>query len=161
MRVLRYKFFDNFTVFGVVSQANLCEVRLPNQAVTSQMTVAVGLQEAGIDEVFTVIQHLRIRASELFRLFRTADIGKHTVLHQCSLGKGSLFIHGNDVAQNNRLFHSIILLLCIRVLLLVSNKSVSSNFLLMLLSFSHYSMFQTMGGSRMSRLLLPLCMVKI
>ncbi len=109
--VLRNEFFYDFTVFGIISQAGLHQVRLSDKTEAGQMTVAVGLQEAGIDKVFTVIQHLRVGAGQLFRFLCTADIGKYAVLHQRRLGKRPLLIHGDDVAENNRLSHGTTLLL--------------------------------------------------
>ena len=79
--VLLDKLLDDLAVFGVVGQAYLREVRLPDGAVTGQIAVAMGLHESGIDEVLTIIQHLRIRACEFLSFFFTADIGKHAVLH--------------------------------------------------------------------------------
>ena len=75
------------------------------------MTVAVGLQEAGIDKVFSVIQHLRVGVGQLFRFLCTADIGKYAVPDQRRFGKRPLLIHGDDVAENNRLSHGTTLLL--------------------------------------------------
>ena len=81
LRVLRNKLLDDFAVFGIVGQAHLAQVGLSDKAVSRQMTVTVRLKESGIDIVVAIIQHLRICACELLRLFCTADIGKYAILH--------------------------------------------------------------------------------
>ena len=81
IRVLRYKFLDNFAVFGVIGHANRHEVCLSDKAISSEMAMTVRLEEAGVDEVLTVIQHLCVLASEFLRFFCAADIGKHAVLY--------------------------------------------------------------------------------
>lgn len=76
------------------------------------MAVGMGFEEAGIDEVLTVIQHLRVIAGKLFRFRRAADIGEYAVLDHGRLGKGSLFVHRDKIAENKRLFHELLLFFC-------------------------------------------------
>ena len=79
--VLLDKLLDDLAVFRIICQADLREVRLPDGAVAGQIAVAMRLKESRIDVVIAIIQHLRIGASKLLRLFCTADIGKYAVLH--------------------------------------------------------------------------------
>ena len=67
--------------------------------------MGVAIHEAGIDVVLAVIQHLRVRGSELFRFLRAADIGEHAVPDQGRPCGRPLGVHGDDVAENQRLVH--------------------------------------------------------
>ena len=98
--ILGNEVLDDLAVFDIIGQPYLCQVCLSHKAVTGKIWVAVGLQETGIDKVFTVIQHLGICAGKLPCFLSAAYIGKYAVLYICSLGKGALFIHRDDVAKN-------------------------------------------------------------
>ena len=110
LRVLFDKLLDDLAVFVIIRQTDLREVRLSDGAVTGQIAVAMRLKEAGIDVVLAVIEHLRISICKFFYLFGFADISKYTVLNKCSLCKGSLFVHSDNVSEYNRLFHYTALL---------------------------------------------------
>ena len=69
------------------------------------MAVAVGFQKAGIDEVLTVIQDLRVCIRELLCFLSAADVGKHTILDERSFGSGPFLIHGDKVSEYNGLLH--------------------------------------------------------
>ena len=110
LRIFRDKVRDDLTVFRIIrSQTGLCEIRLPDGAVAGQIAVAVGLQEAGIDEVLAVVKRFSIRSGKLFRGLCVADIGEHAVLHHSRFRCRASGIHGNDVAENNSytLFHAL------------------------------------------------------
>ena len=98
LRVLGYEVLDNLAVLGVVGEPGLRQVGLSDGAVTCQMPMGMRLQESGIDEVVTIVQHLSISTGKFFGLVCAANIGKHTILHYCGLGKRSLFVHRDDVA---------------------------------------------------------------
>lgn len=110
------KLLDDFPIFVIVGQPHLREVGLSDGTVAGEKAVAVRLEKTGIDEVAAVVGHLRIRTRERSRFLLTADVGKHAVFDHCRLGKGLFLIHGDDVAENNRLLHDInifkVVLLC-------------------------------------------------
>ena len=98
---------DDLAVFRIVGHSDRRKVRLPDGAVTGQIAVAVGFQEAGIDAVLSVVQHLRVRRGNLLRRLRVSNIGEYAVLDQGRFCKGPLFVHGDDVAENDCFLHRI------------------------------------------------------
>ena len=107
--ILLYKFFDDLPVSVIVRQTHLRQVRLPDQAVAGQIAVGMGFQKSRINEVFSVIKHLSVRIGQFLCIFHTADKDKHTVFRQYCFGKGSLFIHCDNVAEDQCLFHAKLL----------------------------------------------------
>ena len=100
------KFLDYFTVFIIVGRENLCKIRLTDCVIDCKVSVTVRFEESRINEVIAVVQNLRGRISEFFRLFCIADIGKNAIFDQCRLCKGLFFVHSDYIAENKRLFHN-------------------------------------------------------
>ena len=71
------------------------KVRLSDGTITGKDAVGMGLYEAGIDEVITIVHYLCVCTSELLRFLSATNIGKDTVLYYRSLGKGPFLIHRN------------------------------------------------------------------
>ena len=69
--------------------------------------MGVGLEEAGIDEVLAVVEHLRVSVGQFLHVLSFADVGEDAILGKGRLCEGPLLVHGDDVAENDGLTHKV------------------------------------------------------
>ena len=74
VRILGDEVLDNLAVFGVIGQSDVAQVGLPHKTVTGKIRVAVGFQEARIDEIVAIVQHFGIGAGDFFRFLYAAYV---------------------------------------------------------------------------------------
>ena len=103
--VRRDELLDDLAVPVEVAAAHLGEVRLADGAVARQVGMGVGLEEARVDEVVAVVEHLGALAGKLPGRRLVADVGERAVLDERGPGIGPPLVHGDDVAEDHRLLH--------------------------------------------------------
>ena len=88
--IQRECFYGRVQISGHIAgfgQSYLSRTGLSHKAVTGKIRMAVGFQEAWIDEILTIVQQFGIGPGNFLRFLQTSYIYKNSVFYYCSLGK--------------------------------------------------------------------------